>query len=359
MMMSSTTSVFAAETGNKSANLNYQVDSEYEWVIHSAVDFGNDAGLRQEINRNNNQVKVLKNVIPEKSVLRISVKGSGDNGDFTISNGKSKELHYYVKKSDNQTNITPDTEILDVPSGTNTAVQSLDFELSTTPHGWVTSNMSEVAGSYTGNVIYTAEVNNELRNGSIIDIKGHRYIIVNVKDTYFGPYCTLMSTEKISGNTILGEKSTDGLTSYEINALVNDYLNEHMNEIFPYHSCGSTHVESTIYSKDGSIKDSKDFETCLYPISVQEYNEAFGSISYEINGNGLYRLLNDYKDMWSRDSYENDNGKGITYYGMSGVVHRNTRELRQSYVLPCYRDYLSGVKYTMVGDIRDRVDYFN
>ena len=62
MMISNATSVFAAETGNKSANLNYQVDSEYEWVIHSAVDFGNDAGLRQEINRNNNQVKVLKNV---------------------------------------------------------------------------------------------------------------------------------------------------------------------------------------------------------------------------------------------------------------------------------------------------------
>lgn len=358
MMMTSTTSVFAAESGDKSANLNYQVNSVYEWVIHSAVDFGNDAGIDKEISRDNNQVKVLKNIIPERSVLRISVKGSGDNGEFTISNGKSKKLHYSAKKSDNQTYITPDTEILDVPSGTNTAVQNLDFELSTTPNGYVTSKTAEIAGSYTGNVIYTAEVNSELRNGSIINIGGHKYIIVNVDDTFGDLYCTLMSTEKIYGSTILNGKSTDGLTSYEINALVNDYLNDHKFEILPFSSFGSTHVKSSIYSKNNSIKDSKDFETCLYPISVQEYNDAFGSIGYAINGNGLYHLLNDYKDMWSRDSYENDNGKGITYYGMSGVVRRDTRELSSSYVLPCFKRSLSNVKYTMIGDVRDRVDYF-
>ena len=37
MMMTSTTSVFAAESGSKSANLNYQVSSRYDWMIHSAL----------------------------------------------------------------------------------------------------------------------------------------------------------------------------------------------------------------------------------------------------------------------------------------------------------------------------------
>ena len=75
MMMTSTTSVFAAETGNKSANLNYQVSSSYDWIIHSAIDFGADAGPSTTVERTeNNQVKVLKNVIPEDYYLCIRVK---------------------------------------------------------------------------------------------------------------------------------------------------------------------------------------------------------------------------------------------------------------------------------------------
>lgn len=376
MMMTSTTSVFAAESGDKSANLNYQVSSEYEWIIHSAIDFGADAGTSKTVDRTGNQVKVLKNVIPEGKYLNISVKGSGANDAFTVDNGGSEVLNYDV--SDDNGAVGVNGNVLSVPAGTNTATQNMNFKLNTT------KKSAEVAGQYKGQVIYNAsigdknggttsggstdgstdEVNNKLRNGSIINISGHKYIVVNVGDInsdFGGPYCTLMSTEKISGSKILNGKSTDGLTSYEINTLVIDYLNNHIFEIVPWISgWGGLHINSTIYSKDNSVKDSKELNAeMLYPISVQEYNKAFGSISYEINGNGLYRLLNDGKDMWSRDFYENDNGEGITYYGMSGVVRRNTHKLEQSYVLPCFKVYLSDGKYSMVGDIRDRVDYFN
>lgn len=376
MMMTSTTSVFAAESGDKSTTLNYQVSSSYDWIIHSSIDFGADAGVGKTVDRTGNQVKVLKNVIPEGKYLNISVKGSGANDAFTVDNGGSEVLNYDV--SDDNGAVGVNGNVLSVPAGTNTATQNMNFKLNTT------KKSAEVAGQYNGRVIYNAsvgdknggttsggstdgstdEVNNKLRNGSIINISGHKYIVVNVGDINSdlgGPYCTLMSTEKISGSTILNGKSTDGLTSYEINTLIIDYLNNHIFEIVPWISgWGGLNINSTIYSKDNSVKDSKELNAeMLYPISVQEYNKAFGSISYEINGNGLYRLLNDGKDMWSRDFYENDNGKGITYYGMSGVVHRNTRELNQSYVLPCFNVYLSDGEYSMVGDIRDRVDYFD
>lgn len=77
MMMFSVTSVFAAEPDSKSNTLNYEVSSRYDWMIHSTIDFGEDAGTNKTIDRTGNGVKVLKNVIPEGKYLNISVKGSG------------------------------------------------------------------------------------------------------------------------------------------------------------------------------------------------------------------------------------------------------------------------------------------
>lgn len=138
MMMTSTTSVFAAETENKSANLNYQVSSEYEWIIHSAIDFGTDAGVDHTVDRTGNQVKVLKNVIPEGKYLNISVKGSGTNDAFTVDNGGIEVLNYDV--SDDNGAVGVNGNVLSVPSGTNTATQNMGFKLNTT------KKTAEVAG---------------------------------------------------------------------------------------------------------------------------------------------------------------------------------------------------------------------
>lgn len=93
MMMTSTTSVFAAESGSKSANLNYQVSSSYDWIIHSSIDFEADAGPSTTVERTeNNQVKVLKNVIPEDYYLCIRVKNKDENGKLVLTNGKSENL---------------------------------------------------------------------------------------------------------------------------------------------------------------------------------------------------------------------------------------------------------------------------
>ena len=127
MMMTSTTSVFAAESGDKSANLNYQVSSSYDWIIHSSIDFGADAGVGKTVDRTANQVKVLKNVIPEGKYLNISVKGSGANDAFTVDNGGSEVLNYDV--SDDNGAVGVNGNVLSVPAGTNTATQNMGFKL--------------------------------------------------------------------------------------------------------------------------------------------------------------------------------------------------------------------------------------
>lgn len=150
MMMSSTTSVFAAESGDKSTTLNYQVSSNYDWIIHSAIDFGADAGVGKTVDRTGNQVKVLKNVIPEGKYLNISVKGSGANDAFTVDNGGSEVLNYDV--SDDNGAVGVNGNVLSVPAGTNTATQNMNFKLNTT------KKSAEVAGQYNGQVIYNASV---------------------------------------------------------------------------------------------------------------------------------------------------------------------------------------------------------
>lgn len=150
MMMSSTTSVFAAESGDKSTTLNYQVSSSYDWIIHSSIDFGADAGVGHTVERTGNQVKVLKNVIPEGKYLNISVKGSGANDAFTVDNGGSEVLNYDV--SDDNGAVGVNGNVLSVPAGTNTATQNMNFKLNTT------KKSAEVAGQYNGRVIYNASV---------------------------------------------------------------------------------------------------------------------------------------------------------------------------------------------------------
>lgn len=150
MMMTSTTSVFAAESGDKSTTLNYQVSPSYDWIIHSSIDFGADAGVGKTVDRTGNQVKVLKNVIPEGKYLNISVKGSGANDAFTVDNGGSEVLNYDV--SDDNGAVGVNGNVLSVPAGTNTATQNMNFKLNTT------KKSAEVAGQYTGQVIYNASV---------------------------------------------------------------------------------------------------------------------------------------------------------------------------------------------------------
>lgn len=190
MMMFSVTSVFAAEPDSKSNTLNYEVSSRYDWMIHSTIDFGEDAGTNKTIDRTGNGVKVLKNVIPEGKYLNISVKGSGASDAFTVSNGGSEVLNYDV--SDDNGAVGVNGNVLSVPAGTNTATQNMNFKLNTT------KKSAEVAGQYNGRVIYNSSVGDknggtggsESSGGTVttpselkkLDIEGTRYVVLEERE---------------------------------------------------------------------------------------------------------------------------------------------------------------------------------
>ena len=211
MMMSSITSVFAAEPDSKTTTLNYEVSSRYDWMIHSTIDFGADAGTNQTVDRNGNQVKVLKNVIPEGKYLNISVKGSGANDAFTVDNGGSEVLNYDV--SDDNGAVGVNGNVLSVPAGTNTAVQNMNFKLNTK------KGSAEVAGVYNGRVIYNASVGDKnggttsgtvesCSAGDTLDIEGTKYLVLEEQENN---QALVMTASSIGDKAI--QSNCDGSTS--------------------------------------------------------------------------------------------------------------------------------------------------
>lgn len=235
MMMFSTTSVFAAEPDSKTNTLNYQVTSRYDWMIHSAIDFGADAGTNKTVDRTGNQVKVLKNVIPEGKYLNISVKGSGANDAFTVSNGGSEVLNYDV--SDDNGAVGVNGNVLSVPAGTNTATRNMNFKLNTT------KKSAEVAGVYNGRVIYNASVgdkNGGTNSGTVesysagdtLDIEETKYVVLEKRENNQA----LVMTASIIGNRAFQSKTRDDgidIRTYEGSEIDNYLENDWYNNLSP------------------------------------------------------------------------------------------------------------------------------
>ena len=137
------------DSTTESTTVKYAVTQGYEWTIHSEIDFGTDAGVSKTVTKENNTVSVSKNIIPDGKKLNITVKGSGDNGEFQIENGNTV-LSYVIKSEDKE--ITTGGEVMNVVAGTNTGSKDLTFVLTTG------TGTAEVAGDYAGTVTYTASI---------------------------------------------------------------------------------------------------------------------------------------------------------------------------------------------------------
>ena len=247
MMMFSTTSAFAAEPDSKTTTLNYEVSSRYDWMIHSTIDFGADAGTSKTVDRTGNQVKVLKNVIPEGKYLNISVKGSGANDAFTVDNGGSEVLNYDV--SDDNGAVGVNGNVLSVPVGTNTATQNMNFKLNTT------KKSAEVAGQYKGQVIYNASVGDknggttsggstssgtgstggtESSGGTVttpselktLDIEGTKYVVLEERENN---QALVMTADSIGKRAFHPGDRDDQLSIYEGSRIDNYLENEWYN----------------------------------------------------------------------------------------------------------------------------------
>lgn len=327
MMMTSTTSVFAAESGDKSTTLNYQVSPSYDWIIHSSIDFGADAGTNKTVDRTGNQVKVLKNVIPEGKYLNISVKGSGANDAFTIDNGGSEVLNYDV--SDDNGTVGVNGNVLSVPAGTNTATQNMNFKLNTT------KKSAEVAGQYNGRVIYNASVGDknggttsggstsggaggsESSGGTVttpselkkLDIEGTKYIVLEERENN---QALVMTASSIGNKKFQSTARTDGQNqnTYEGSEIDNYLENDWYNGLSSAMKSAiqSTSIKQASYATNGD-PDSKQ-ETGYKGQAYNTINRhAFLPSVSEIgkvvdlkNRDKVIAFLND-TSIWTRDGY--------------------------------------------------------
>lgn len=375
MMMTSTTSVFAAESGDKSTTLNYQVSSSYDWIIHSSIDFGADAGVNKTVDRTGNQVKVLKNVIPEGKYLNISVKGSGANDAFTVDNGGSEVLNYDV--SDDNGAVGVNGNVLSVPAGTNTATQNMNFKLNTT------KKSAEVAGQYNGRVIYNASVGD--KNGGTtaggsgstgtteggnpgssggtvtnpselktLDIEGTKYVVLEERENN---QALVMTASSIGKRAFQLSDRSDGqnMNTYEGSEIDNYLENDWYNSLSSTMKAAiqTTNIKQASYAtyNDPDSKQETGYNGQVYnTISRHVFLPSVSEIGKAVdlkNPDKVKAFLNG-TEIWTRDSYQ-----GIAYGSAFGAeyLHVNDGSLWYSSVT-----YTNGVRPAFVIDL-SQVNY--
>lgn len=362
MMMTSTTSVFAAESGDKSTTLNYQVSPSYDWIIHSSIDFGADAGANHTVDRIGNQVKVLKNVIPEGKYLNISVKGSGANDAFTIDNGGSEVLNYDV--SDDNGTVGVNGNVLSVPAGTNTATQNMNFKLNTT------KKSAEVAGQYTGRVIYNSSVGDKnggttsgtvesYSAGDTLDIEGTKYVVLEQKENN---QALVMTTSSIGERAFQWnyDKNTssrhDGqnANTYEGSTIDNYLENEWYNNLSSTMKAAiqTTSIKQASYASfsNPDTKQETGYNGQVYnTISRHAFLPSVSEIgkAVDLKDSDKVKVFLNNTNVWTRDSYQGRVDRAEYLSDYSGCLNANgvgsTYNVRPAFVID-----LSGVNYSVV-----------
>lgn len=364
MMMSSTTSVFAAESGDKSTTLNYQVSPSYDWIIHSSIDFGADAGVGKTVDRTGNQVKVLKNVIPEGKYLNISVKGSGTNDAFTVNNGGSEVLNYDV--SDDNGAVGVNGNVLSVPAGTNTATQNMNFKLNTT------KKSAEVAGQYTGRVIYNASVGDknggttpggstssgtgstggtESSGGTVttpselktLDIEGTKYVVLEERENN---QALVMTASSIGDRKFQSSTRADGQnrSTYEGSEIDNYLENDWYNSLSSTMKAAiqTTSIKQASYAtyNDPDSKQETGYNGQVYnTIDRHAFLPSVSEIGKAVdlkNPDKVKAFLND-DHLWTRDSYQGDANTAEYLSTSLGSLHfdyvNTTHGVRPAFVI--------------------------
>ena len=362
MMMSSTTSVFAAESGDKSTTLNYQVSPSYDWIIHSAIDFGADAGPNKTVERTGNQVKVLKNVIPEGKYLNISVKGSGADDAFTVDNGGSEVLNYDV--SDDNGAVGVNGNVLSVPAGTNTATQNMNFKLNTK------KGSAEVAGQYNGRVIYNASVGDKnggttsgtaesYSAGDTLDIEGTKYVVLEQKENNQA----LVMTASSIGERVFQwnyDKNTSSrpdeqaTNTYEGSTVDNYLENEWYNSLSSTMKAAiqTTNIKQASYatpndpdSKQETGPSGQVYNTISRHVFLPGVSE-IGKVVDLKNPDKVKAFLNN-TNVWTRDSYQGNVYRAEYLSEYSGCL--GTNGVGSTYgVRPAFVIDLSQVNYSIV-----------
>ena len=145
--ISNTADVASAADTQCKTKVTYHVDAGYTWQVPATITFTANSGV-SGTPITTGDVEVTKNIIADGKTLKISI---ADNQNFTIANGNTKR-QYTVKKTDADSDLTANGEVLSVVAGTNAGKQNLTFTLS------ATTDTAEVAGDYEGTLNYVASI---------------------------------------------------------------------------------------------------------------------------------------------------------------------------------------------------------
>lgn len=342
--------IFAEEPDVKSATVQYEVATDYEWNIHSTIDFGANAGANKTISRTGNQIEVLKNVIPKGKCLNIKVKGSGIDGAFTISNEGNEVLNYDV--CDDKGNISANETILSVPSGTNTANMNINFKLNTK------KGATEIAGSYNGQVIYTAEVGDPcLKSGTLLNIEGAKYMVLEQKEN---SNALVIKYEDIGERSFNSNSRSDrqNPNTYEGSEIDNYLENDWYNSLSSIMKAAvePINIKQSSYSnfKDFNSKQETGYNGQIYNtinrhVFLPSVNE-IEKVTDLNKSSSIYGFVGHNKNMWTRDSIQNSNEQIEAFYGNYRVSGAATyKSNAKAGVRPTFVIDLSKVDYTVTG----------
>ncbi len=264
---------------DKTTNVKYTVDSNYSWEIHTDINFGADKGTYMYLNEtavlsDNTQagVRVNSNVIPPDTMLNISLANSNT---FRLVNGNTT-LDYSVSTPEHD--LSAGESVLKVPSGTNTASQSLEFTLRTQ------RGSAEIAGTYTGEVNYVAEIVPMIMHTVTLDMGGKED---NIVLTCLDGESITLPDDITSPMQYMLIGSYGGVDEIEYGELVNP-------------------IDNDVY-----VYDESSPTLDLYTDLPDFYFDICKGSNYDVVGYGTYE---DYSDYYPGDTYQPDGD--ITLYAV-------------------------------------------
>lgn len=141
----------ATKSESKDTKVTYTAEASYSWTVPNEVVFvRTNKDNNNKIKQQAGKVEILENRIENNYKVKVTVKGSGEEGKFTITDNTSNDtLTYNIYKGSGATPLTVGGEVMEMQAGYAGASDELTFELDL--------GANEKAGSYSGIATFTAE----------------------------------------------------------------------------------------------------------------------------------------------------------------------------------------------------------
>ena len=205
--------------------------------------------------------------------------------------------------------------VLSVPAGTNTATQNMNFKLNTT------KKSAEVAGQYTGRVIYNSSVGDKnggttsgtvesYSAGDTLDIEGAKYVVLEERENN---QALVMTASSIGNRAFQPKFRSDGQNknTYEGSGIDNYLENDWYNSLSSTMKAAiqTTSIKQASYStgNDPNSKQDTGYKGQVYnTISRHAFLPSVSELGkvVDFNNPDKVKAFTGGWDMWTRDSYQ-------------------------------------------------------